>query len=271
VDLQIRGKRAFVSGSSSGIGKAIALELAKEGCDVAVHGRDKVRTEETAHEVAELGVRSIAALGDLATEGGCDLVARETLAAFGTVDIVVNNAGVALLKHDPRWSEIPLETWIDSFQVNFMSTLRMSRHFLPGIERSGWGRFINISTGGATTTPSLTEYTAAKAALNKLTADMAKDVGRVGATANGIAPGVVLTPAVEEWLRLIARQRNWPGDMPEWEQRFISEMAPQQAVKRFSRPQDIAAPAAFFASPRAAHISGVTIRVDSGHNSAVYL
>ncbi len=271
MDLQIRGKRAFVSGSSSGIGKAIALELAKEGCDVAVHGRHEERCQQTAHEVAALGVRSLAVLGDLATEAGCNTVAGETLAAFGAVDIVVNNAGVALLKHDPRWSEIPLRTWIDSFEVNFMSTLRMSRHFLPGIEKSGWGRFINISTGGATTTPSLTEYTAAKAALNKLTADMAKDVGRFGATANGIAPGVVLTPAVEEWLRLIAKERNWAGAMAEWEQRFITEMAPQQAVKRFSRPEDIAAPVAFFASPRAAHISGVTLRVDSGHNSAVYL
>ena len=271
MDLKIRGKRAFVSGSSSGIGKAIALELAKEGCDVVVHGRDKTRSEETAHDVAALGVRSVVVIGDLATERGCDDVAKQTLAAFGAIDIVVNNAGMALLKHDPRWSEIPLKTWIDSFEVNFMSTLRMSRHFLPGIEKSGWGRFVNISTGGATVTPSLTEYTSAKAALNKLTADMAKDVGRFGATANGIAPGVVLTPAVEEWLGLIAKERSWSGGMPEWEQRFISELAPQQAVKCFSRPEDIAAAAVFLASPRAAHISGVTLRVDSGHNSAVYL
>ncbi len=271
MDLQIRGKRAFVSGSSSGIGKAIALELAREGCDVAIHGRDRTRAEETAHAVGQFGVRSVAVLGDLATEDGCDSVATQTLSAFKAVDIVVNNAGMALLKHDPRWSEIPLQTWLDSFQVNFMSTLRMSRHFLPGIERSGWGRFINISTGGATTTPSLTEYTSAKAALNKLTADMAKDVGRFGATANGIAPGVVLTPAVEVWLKMIASDRSWPGGMAEWEVRFINELAPQQAVKRFSRPEDIAAPTAFLASPRAAHISGVTMRVDSGHNSAVYL
>lgn len=271
MDLNIRGKRAFVSGSSSGIGKAIALELAKEGCDVAVHGRDKIRSEETAHGVAAMGVNSVVVIGDLATEDGCDAVAEQTLAAFGAIDIVVNNAGVALLKHGPRWSEIPLRTWIDSFEINFMSTLRMSRHFLPGIEKNGWGRFINISTGGATTTPSLTEYTSAKAALNKLTADMAKDVGRFGATANGIAPGVVLTPAVEQWLQLIAKERSWSGAMTEWEERFITEMAPQQAVKRFSRPEDIAAPAIFFASPRAAHITGVTMRVDSGHNSAVYL
>ncbi len=269
MDLQIGGKRAFVSGSSSGIGKAIALELAREGCDIAVHGRDKRRAEETADEVAALGVKSIVVLGDLATEGGCDAVARNTLAAFSAVDIVVNNAGVALRKDDPRWTDIPLETWLDSFQVNFMATLRMSRHFLPAIEARGWGRFINISTGGAVVSPNLTEYTCAKAALNKLTADMSKDVGRFGATCNGIAPGVILTPAVEAWLSLLAKDRKWEGGMPEWEKRFIAEMAPQQSIKRFGRPEDIAADVTFFASARAGHISGVTMRVDSGHSSAV--
>jgi NAD(P)-dependent dehydrogenase (short-subunit alcohol dehydrogenase family) len=271
MDLQIRGKRAFVSGSSSGIGKAIALELAKEGCDVAVHGRDKARTEETAHEVEALGVKAVVTLGDLATEAGCDTVAAQTLAAMSAVDIVVNNAGVALTKTDPPWHEIPLQTWLDSFEVNFMSTLRMSRLFLPGIREAGWGRFINISTGGATVSPSLTEYTSAKAALNKLTVDMSKDVGRYGATANGIAPGVILTPAVEEWLKIVAQQQNWPGEFADWEARWLDQMAPQQSIRRLARPEDIAALAAFLASPRAAHLCGVTIRVDSGHNSATYL
>jgi 3-oxoacyl-[acyl-carrier protein] reductase len=269
VELGIKGRRAFVSGSSSGIGTAIALELAGEGCNVAIHGRDRVRAEEVAHAAERLGVRAVAVLGDLTSEEGCDSVARETLAAFGTVDIVVNNAGVALRKDDPRWTDIPLQTWTDSFQVNFMSTLRMSRHFLPGIEASGWGRFINISTGGATVSANMSEYTAAKAALNKLTADISKDVGRFGATCNGIAPGVILTPAVELWLGMMAKEQQWDGGMTEWEARFIAEMAPQQSVKRFGRPEDIAAVAAFFASERAGCINGVTIRVDSGHSTAV--
>jgi NAD(P)-dependent dehydrogenase (short-subunit alcohol dehydrogenase family) len=269
MDLQIGGKHAFVSGSSSGIGKAIAIELAKEGCDVTVHGRDRARTEETAHEVEALGVKAFAVLGDLATEAGCDGVAAETLAGRGAVDILVNNAGLLIRKDDPPWHEIPLETWIDSYQVNFMSTLRMSRHFLKGLRASGQGRVINISTGGATVTPSTIEYTSAKAALNKLTADMAKDLGPHGVTVNGIAPGVILTPAVEEWLRIVAQQENWPGEFPDWEERFIKEKAPQQAIKTFGRPEDIAALAVFLASARAAHLSGVTIRLDCGHSSAV--
>jgi len=269
MDFGIVGKRAFVSGSSSGIGTAIAMELAREGCTVAIHGRDKERTEQVAHEVEALGTKAIAVLGDLATEEGCDRVARDVLSGFGAVDICVNNAGVMLRKDDPRWTDTPPETWIESFQVNFMSTLRMSRAFLPGIEQSGWGRFINISTGGATVAAVSPDYTAAKAALNKLTADIAKDVGRFGATCNGIAPGVTMTPAVVEWLTGLAGQMGWEGDMAEWERRFFAELMPHQAIKHFARAQDIAAAAAFFASERAGHISGVTIRVDSGNSTAV--
>ena len=265
---ELEGKRAFISGSSSGIGKSIALELAKVGCVVVVHGRDKVRTDETAHEAEALGVRAVATLGDLATEAGCEAVARDTLAAVGAVDIVVNNAGLALRKDDPPWSEIPIQTWVDSYEVNFMSTLRMSQLFLPGIKASGWGRFINISTGGATSTPVLTEYGAAKAALNKLTADMAKDVGRYGATANAISPGVIWTSSVDEWIQVQSKQRGWTPE--EFERRFLTEVRPQ-AIPRFGRPEDIAHLAVFLVSDKAAFITGTIIRVDGGGAKTVYL
>ena len=268
VELGIQGKRAFVSGSSSGIGKAIALELAREGCAVVVHGRDATRAEETAHEIEAMGATAVVSLGDLATDEGCETVAETALAALGVVDIVVNNAGVALLKDNPVWSEIPPQTWLDSYQINLMSALRMSLHFLPGIKESGWGRFINISTRSATTTPTMTEYGAAKAALNKLTADMAKDVGRYGATANAIAPGVIRTAAIEEW---IAIQSKEIGCSPEeYERKYLSEILPQ-AVPHFGRPEDIAHMAAFLASRNAGYISGAVIRVCGGSATNVYL
>lgn len=270
MDLELKGRRAFVSGSSSGIGKAIALELAQEGCDVAVHGRDKARTEETAHEVEAFGVKAVVTLGDLATEAGCVQVAKEIEAGLGVAEIVVNNAGVALRKDNPSWSEIPFQGWLDSFEVNFMATLRMSQLLLPGVKATGWGRFVNISTGGATGTPILVDYGAAKAALNKLTADMAKDVGRYGATANTIAPGVILTPAVEAWMEIFAKQRNWEGGFQDWERRYLTEVAPQPSG-RFGRPEDVAKLAAFFASPVARHITGVVVRVDGGSSKTVYL
>jgi len=270
MDLQLRGRRAFVSGASSGIGKAIALELAQEGCDVAVHGRDKVRTEETVHEIEKLGVTTFPVFGDLAVEADCNSVGEATLARMGAVDIVVNNVGWVIHKDDPPWDKVPMESWIDSYQVNFMSTLRMSKLFLPGIRENGWGRFINISSAAANEVPANTDYSAAKAALNKLTADMAKHVGPLGATANGIAPGATHSAAIEVWLEGIARERGWPGDYADWEQRWMTEISPQQSIRSFARADDIAALAAFLASPRAGHLAGITIRLDSGHSDAVY-
>jgi len=268
MNVELKGKRAFVSGSSSGIGKSIAIELARAGCDVVVHGRNVQRSEETAHAVAAFGGRSIIAIGDLATESGCKSVAEESLAAFGAIDIIVNNAGVALCKSDPPWSNIPFQTWIDSYQVNFMSTLRMSQLFLPGIREGGWGRFINVSTGAATSTPVMTEYGAAKAALNKLTADMARDVGKYGATANVIAPGAIRTSPLDEWIGLQAEQL---GCSPaEFERRYLTEIRPQ-AVPEFGRPEDIAYLAVFLASDFARHITGAVIRVDGGGGKTVYL
>lgn len=268
MDYGIAGKRAFVSGSSSGIGKAIAIALAREGCEVIVHGRDKARSEETAHEAEALGVKAHVTLGDLATEDGCNAVFAGINAATGGVDILVNNAGVALLKGDPVWYEIPFQTWIDSFQVNFMSTLRMSALLLPGLKEKGWGRIVNISTGGAVGTPILTEYGAAKAALNKLTADMAKTIGKFGITVNSIAPGVIMSPAVDEWMQIQAKKKGWP--IEEFEKRWIAERG-IQAVDRFGRPEDIANAAVFFASQQAEFISGVIMAVNGGGNRTVYL
>jgi len=267
MDLGIRGKRAFVSGSSSGIGRAIALELAAEGCDVAVHGRDKLRTEETAHAVEALGVKAIVALGDLARPDGCDAVAAHALAGLGAVDIVINNAGIALLKDNPVWSDIPDQTWIDSFQVNFMSALRMSKAFLPCIIESGWGRFIQISTGGSRVAGILSEYGSVKAAMNKLTADIAKSVGKYGATSNGIMPGLILTPAIEEYLGVLAGQMGWEGDLPELERKYL-QMSPQ-SVPRVGRPRDIAAMAAFLCSPLAGYMTGVTFSINGGSGNFV--
>src|SRR3954464_15695666 len=133
MDLELRGKRAFVSGSSSGIGLGIALELAAEGCDVVVHGRDRERTAETARQVERLGVKSAITIGDLADEVEADRVADDALAAFGSIDICVNNAGRTLRQDNPRWDTLPTEEWLQSFQVNFISAVRMARRFVPAM------------------------------------------------------------------------------------------------------------------------------------------
>lgn len=268
MDFGIKGKRAFVSGSSSGIGTAIAIELAKEGCDVAVHGRDADRAAAVAQKLRGLGVKACVTVGDLTSPEQCREVASQVEAGLGDVDIVVNNCGVALRKDDPVWSEIPYETWIDSYRVNLLSTVEMSRLLLNGMKRNGWGRIINISTVSATGSPGMTEYGAAKAALNKLTADMAKDLGPQGITVNGVMPGAVLTPAIHEWLGVVAGQQGWSGDTEDFERNYLTNLAPQP-IPRFGRPDEIAALVAFLASERARHLTGALIRVDGGSNRSV--
>ena len=268
MDFGIRGKRAFVSGSSSGLGRAIAIGLAREGCTVVVHGRDKPRTEQTAHDVEALGVQAVVTLGDLATESGCETVAKDALAALGGIDIVVNNTGWVLRKDNPPFWEIPFQTWIDSYEVNFMSTLRMSTHFLPGIREKGWGRFVNISSGGAVGTPIMPEYGSAKAALNKLTADMAKTVGQFGATANTISPGVIRSAATEEWIGISSKQRGWTEE--EFEQKYLEEQG-IQPIPRFGRPEDIANAAVFLSSQQAEFITGVVLNINGGSSRTVYM
>jgi len=264
MDLELKGKRAFVSGSSSGIGKAIALELAAEGCDVVVHGRDRARTEETARLVEERGVKSAATFGDLDETGMADKVAADTLAALGTVDILVNNCGAVLQMHNPAWDEVPPEEWERSFRVNFMAGLRLAQHFAPGMKAQGWGRIINISsTAGSHIAGFMPDYAAPKAAVNNFTGNLSKQLGGHGITVNAVIPGTVLTPAVDRWLEELKKQLDWGDDFAENERIYTSEITPQ-SVPRLGRPREIAAAVTFLASPLAGYINGAGLRVDGG-------
>jgi 3-oxoacyl-[acyl-carrier protein] reductase len=264
MDLELRGKRAFVSGSSSGIGKAIALELAAEGCDVVVHGRDRERTEETAREVAALGVRTAATFGDLAEPGVPEHVAADTLAAHGTIDILVNNCGAVLQMHNPPWDEVPPEEWVRSFRVNFLSGLSLTQHFVPGMKAQGWGRVINISsTGGSHIQGYMPDYCAPKASVNNFTGNLSKALGPLGITVNAVIPGTILTPAVDRWLAELKQQFGWGDDFAENERIYTSEVTPQ-SVPRLGRPREIAAAVTFLASPLSGYTNGAHIRVDGG-------
>jgi 3-oxoacyl-[acyl-carrier protein] reductase len=265
MDLELKGRRAFVSGSSSGIGKGIALELAAAGCDVVVHGRDKPRTEETAHEIAKFGVKTAVTIGDLATDDGAKKVADDTLAAFGNIDILINNAGNTLRKDNPDWSTLPAKEWVDSFEVNFVSGIRMGQRFVPAMKEKRWGRIINISSTTATHVlgGALADYGAPKAALNKLTADMAKTLGQYNITVNCIIPGTIMTPAIETYMGFLKKQRGWGNDPLENERRYTLEVYPQ-SVPRLGVVRDIGAATAFLSSPLAGYINGAFLRIDGG-------
>ena len=265
----LEGKRILVTGSSSGIGEAIALRLASEGASVAVHGRNRARAEAVAEAARQHGGEVIVAIGDLATLEGCESVAKIALDSLGKIDICVNNCGVSLRQDNPRWDELEHSDWIDSIEVNFLASVRMAKAFYPGMKAQGWGRVINISTLGAWIPGLLTDYTAPKAALNKLTIDMSKQCGQDGVTVNAILPGTIMTSAIERYLDVLNEQLEWnTDDMAERKRRYVSEVYPQP-IQRLGEPHDIGALVVFLASDHAGYVTGALIKCDGGSSPSV--
>lgn len=262
MDLGLKGKRALVTGSSSGIGAGIARLLAAEGCDVVVHGRDVARTRAVADEIGAVAV----AIGDLSADAGADAVA----AAAGEIDILVNNAGGSAGTSAMGWTEVDEVRWEATYQLNAIAAARMIRRLLPTMKASGWGRIINVASAAGTQPIAFgPDYGAAKAAMLNMTVSLAKSLGPCGVTANSISPGMVLTPAVAAWLSRLGPTMGW-GDisLEEAEQRAAREITPL-AVGRAGRVEEIAHVACMIASPAAGFMTGANIRVDGGQVQSI--
>jgi 3-oxoacyl-[acyl-carrier protein] reductase len=269
MDLRLNDKRALVTGSSSGIGEAIASALDQEGVRVVVHGRDEKRARGAAEAIVKGGGQASAVVGDLATDDGAAGVARQTLETLGGLDILVNNAGGA--DGGPQgWTDSTREDWQTLFDQNFFSAVRLVRHLTPALRAGGWGRIINIATGLAIQpTAWLPHYAAAKAALVNTTVSLARELAGTGVTINTVSPGPVHTPAAERVLRGIARQQGWGTEnWPEIERRAVKEVVPT-SVGRIGRPEEIAHAVAFLASPLADFIDGANLRVDGGFVASI--
>jgi len=264
MDLRLSGKRALVTGSSSGIGAAIARELAAEGVDVVVHGRDRAKAQAVADDVAALGVRTGVSTGDVCSDADCAVIAGSALSALGGIDILVNSAGGVVTSGNPDWLDVSSDQWLESFNLNVVSAVRMARLLSPGMVERGWGRIISISSvGGKQLSGRLHEYGAAKAATDHLTGNLSRTLGPLGVTVNVIAPGTVLTPMAARWIETVKAQQGWQGDFAEAERRYAGEWA-EQPIRRLGRVEEIAAMAAFLASPRSDFTTGAVIRVDGG-------
>jgi 3-oxoacyl-[acyl-carrier protein] reductase len=270
MDFHLKGKRALVTGSSSGIGAAIAMELAAEGAWVAVHGRDRDRAEETAREIERHGGKKpVVTTGNLSDVAQAEAVADTALAGLGGVDILVNNAGGLVRMDNPDWFDVTADDWIDSYHKNVMGAFRLIHRVVPGMKEHGWGRIINISsTAGSHINGFQVDYGAAKAALNNLTVGLSKHLARSGITLNSVCPGTILTPAVDRWLVTIRGQYGWNDDLADNERRYTTEVFPQP-VPRLGKPREIATMVAYLASPLAGYVNGAHIRVDGGFSCAV--
>jgi NAD(P)-dependent dehydrogenase (short-subunit alcohol dehydrogenase family) len=261
MDLQLKGKRALVTGSNSGIGVAAARRLAAEGATVVVHGRNRPRAEAVAEEIREGGGEALAITADLAGQEGCDALAAAVRDALGGLDILINNAGAS---EDPTrtWATTRWPAWREEFETNVGSAVRMIEHFLPGMIDQAWGRIINVTSSQATapfpnTSPA---YNSVKASLITMTTSLSRTYGRHGVTINCVSPGPVDSAAF----------RTFALQLPPFKGKTFEEVEPILAEKwgvargRLGRPDDLAGVFALLSSPLAAYISGTTVRVDGG-------
>jgi 3-oxoacyl-[acyl-carrier protein] reductase len=263
MDLYLAGKRALVTGSTSGIGAEVARTLALEGVRVVVHGRDRTRAEAVVTEIEAKGGQAAVALGDLKTADGMEAVIRATYQAFGNLDILVNNAGGSNSLTAPGWFETSVDEWTESYRQNTLPAVRLAQAFVPAMRQHGWGRVIQISSRNAISPyAQFGPYGAAKAALNNLTLSLSKALAGTGVTSNGIMPGLIYTPMAESWFRNLANQLG--SDDPQVGQDFALKNVLQQTVARIGQPRDIAVAVCFIASPLSDFMTGTTIRIDGG-------
>ena len=261
MDLQLQDKRALITGSTSGIGEAIAKTLAEEGAIVVVKGRRETEAKRVADEIMAAGGKASIAVGDLATDTGAEAVVTATLDALGSIDILVNSAGMA---HTGDWFQTNVTTWMEIYNLNVAGIVRLTNRFVPEMRERGWGRIISIASGEASN-PLVSQgaYSASKAAVVNLSISLAKALANTGVTSNAISPGLIWTEMIDKQ----ADAMGIPKDKKEREQKLGEWVSNPSG--RLGRVEDIGNAVTFVASPKADYINGANIRVDGGSNSTV--
>jgi 3-oxoacyl-[acyl-carrier protein] reductase len=256
--IDLGGRVALVTGASKGIGRAIALELAAAGADLVINARGRAALDTVAGEVRALGRQVEAVAADVATPDGAVLPVERARATFGRVDVLVNNAGGGSPK---RLLDLTEDDWHTSFELNFMSAVRLSLACVPLMRARGGGRIINVSSRvGRQPDPYFAPYAAAKAALINFTKGLANAFSKDGILSNCIVPGLVRTEAVLEAARVSAAATGKTVD------EVLAETLRRRPIPagRLGEPADVAALVVFLASPRASWITGSTFTVDGG-------
>jgi NAD(P)-dependent dehydrogenase (short-subunit alcohol dehydrogenase family) len=259
MDLNLAGRRALVTGSTAGIGFAIARELAQLGATVAINGRTKARVAQaiTKLEGEVPGGRFTVAPGDVGGAAGV----REVLEAVPEVDILVNNAGI----FEPKpFFEIPDADWLRFFEVNVMSGVRMARALTPGMVARGWGRVVFISSESALHIPAeMVHYGMTKTAQLAISRGLAETVAGSGVTVNSVLPGPTLSEGVGEFLKQMAKDGG-QADLGAAGRAFVKAHRPTSLIGRLAGTEEIASMVAYICSPAASATTGAALRVDGG-------
>ncbi|MEU3347571.1 SDR family oxidoreductase [Streptomyces sp. NPDC006700] len=262
MQIDLSGRTALVTGSTQGIGHAIATGLARAGARVVVNGRGEQRVTEAVRTVrAESGSDDVSgAAGDLATEEG----AAAVLEAAPAVDILVNNLGIF-------GTAAPLEIddaeWRRYFEVNVLSAVRLIRAYLPGMKERGWGRVLNLASDSAVAIPAeMIHYGMTKTSLLAVSRGFAKDAAGTGVTVNSVIAGPTHTGGVEGFVReLVGDELPWN----EAQREFMVKHRPQSLLQRLIEPEEIANMVVYLASPRASATTGGAVRVDGGYVDSI--
>ena len=257
MELGIEGRVALVTGGSRGLGRQSALALCSEGCRVAICARGTEGLDEAVAEMKGLGYDVVGIQADVATADGAEKFYRESVEAYGQVDIIINNVGGTRGGRD--FESTTDQDWLDTLELNLLSAVRLTRLGLPGMKERRWGRIVNIASiwgreyGGGLT------YMTAKAALIAFSKHMALSLAPYNVLVNTIAPGSIQFPG-GSWERFVN------NNTPEAVQEFIARQLP---MGKFGWPEPVGATVAFLCSERANLVTGASINVDGGQSRSL--
>jgi NAD(P)-dependent dehydrogenase (short-subunit alcohol dehydrogenase family) len=256
MNLQLKGKKALVTGSTAGIGFATARALAAEGASVVINGRRQERVDSALREIRQshpdADVTGIAADGSNAA--GCSKIIQ----ALARVDILVNNLGI----FEPKpFERIPDEDWLRMFEANVMSGVRLSRHYLSSMREKNWGRIIFVSSESAVQIPAeMIHYGMTKTAQISVARGIAETVAGTGITVNSVLPGPTASEGAEKFIAQMGGNANPAA----FEEEFFKTIRPTSLLKRFATIDEVASMIVYLCSPLASATNGAALRVDGG-------
>ena len=260
MDLHLKGKKVFISGSTKGIGFETARLLLQEGATVIINGRTKKSVEAALSSLNSDNVSGLVAdfLEDSQVETLIDQIPND-------IDILVNNVGIFRGK---EFKDETVDDWNDHFKVNLMSGVQLSKHFLPEMIKRNWGRIIFVSSECATLVPSdLLSYSVSKASINVFSSGLAKLTKGTNVTVNTIVPGSTLSQGSKKFLEETAKREN--RTVEEVEKNFFKDVRSSSLLGRFAKVEEVASAIVYLCSAAASATNGASVRVDGGSMGSI--